>query len=162
MTKKITEDMVWSEWTDELGNTYRPGDIVAIAIINGRSPQMIIARVDRINKVNSYGEEIRTNKQFELDEPIRQVRECYVLKRRKQNDAYYNRYYAERDSTHVCVPECTEWWQTSEVRNVPSCTVKATPIADLRGFGRSRNHDGKVKSNTYSIPENIIFIEKGS
>lgn len=163
VAKKITEDMVWPEWVDELGNTYRPGDIVAIAIINGRSPQMIIAKVDRINKVNSYGEEIMTNKSFVLDEPVRHERECFVMQRRNEpRNLYYDRYYAERDSTHVCEPSCTEWWQTEEVRNVPSCTVKATPIADLRGFGRTRNHDGKAKSNTYSIPENIIFIEKGS
>jgi len=161
MAKKITEDMIWPEWTDELGNTYRPGDIVAIAIINGRSPQMLIARVDRINRVNSYGEPIMVNKSFKLDEPKRIERECYVLKRRGQGDRYYDRYYAERDSTHVCDPSCTEWWQTEEVRSVPSCSVKATPIADLRGFGRSHNHDGKAKANTYSIPENIIFIEKG-
>lgn len=161
MGKKITEDMTWTEWTDELGNTYKPGDIVAIAIINGRSPQMIIAKVDRINKVNSYGEEIRTNKSFVLDEPVRKERECYVLKRRNMGDRYYDRYFAERDSSHVCEPSCTEWWQTEEVRNVPSCTVRATPIADLRGFGRTRNHDGKAKANTYSIPENIIFLEKG-
>lgn len=162
MTKKITEDMIWPEWTDELGNTYRPGDIVAIAIINGRSPQMVIAKVDRINRVNSYGEAIMTNKSFVLDQPIRHERECFVLKRKNEsNTRYYSMYYAESDSTHICDPSCTEWYQTEEVRNVPSCTVKATPIADLRGFGRSRNHDGKAKSITYSIPENIIFIEKG-
>lgn len=161
MAKKITEDMIWPEWTDALGNTYRPGDIIAVAVVNGRSPQMVIARVDRINKVNSYGEEIRVNKSFKLDEPVRNERECFVLKRRGQTDRYYDRYYAERDSSHVCIPSCTEWWQTEEVRNVPSCSVKATPIADLRGFGRSRDHDGKAKSITYSIPENIIFLEKG-
>jgi hypothetical protein len=163
MAKKITEDMIWPEWTDELGNTYCPGDIVAIAIINGRSPQLIIARVERINRVNSYGEPIMVNKSFKLDEPIRKERECFVLQRRKESDRYYgySRYYAERDATHVCDPSCTEWWQIEEVRNVPSCSVKATPIADLRGFGRSRDHDGKAKANTYSIPENIIFIEKG-
>lgn len=167
VAKKITEDMIWPEWTDELGNTYRPGDIVAIAIINGRSPQMIVAKVDRINKVNSYGEEIRTNKSFLLDEPVRHERECYYVKRKKDleqqkvRSAYYDYYYNDRAETHVCEPSCTEWWQTEEVRNVPSCTVKATPIADLRGFGRTRNHDGKAKSNTYSIPENILFLEKG-
>lgn len=159
---KINEDKVWPEWTDELGNVYRPGDIVAIAVVKGRSPEMLIARVDRINRVNSSGEAIMVNKQFELDEPVRQVRECYVLKRRGQSSNYYDRYYAERDSTHVCEPSCTEWWQTSEMRSVPSCSVKATPLADLRGFGRSRDHDGKARSNTYSIPENILFLEKGS
>lgn len=153
--------MVWPEWVDELGNTYRPGDIVAIAIINGRSPQMIIARVDRINRVNSYGEEITANKTFLLDEPIRHNRECYYVKQ-KARSSYYDRYSYDRYETHVCNPSCTEWIQTTEVKKVPSCTVKATPLADLRGFGRSTNHDGKAKSNTYSIPENIIFIEKGS
>lgn len=159
VAKRITEDMVWPEWTDELGNTYRPGDIVAIAIINGRSPQMIIARVDRINRVNSYGEEITTNKSFPLDQPIRHERECFYVNRK--TDPYWNRYSYDRQSTHVCEPSCTEYWQTEEVRKVSSCTVKATPIADLRGFGRSRDHDGKAKANTYSIPENIIFVEKG-
>lgn len=158
-TKKITEDMVWPEWTDELGNTYHPGDIVAIAIINGRSPQMIIARVDRINKVNSYGEPHMTNKTFDLDEPIRKERECWYVK--QKSDPYYSRYSYDRNSSHVCKPECTEYWVTTEVKKVPTCTVTATPIADLRGFSRSKNHDGKAKSNTYSIPENILFIEKG-
>lgn len=162
MGKKITEDMVWAEWVDELGNTYRPGDIVAISTVNGKSPQMVIAKVDRINRVNSSGEELFTNKTFLLNEPIRQERECYVLKRRNMGDRYYDRYYLERDSTHVCDPSCTEWWQTTEVRKVPSCTVRAIPIADLRDFGRSRNQDGKAKTVTYSIPENIIFIEKGN
>lgn len=162
-TKKITEDMVWPEWTDELGNTYRPGDIVAIAIINGRSPQLLIARVEHINRVNSYGEPIMVNKSFKLDEPIRHERECYVLKGRKANTGrgYYDHYYNEHHKDHNCDPSCTEWWQKEEVKSVPSCSVKATPIADLRGFGRSRDHDGKAKAMTYSIPENIIFIEKG-
>lgn len=159
-SKNYTEDMLWTEWTDELGNTYRPGDIVAIAIINGRSPQMVIAKVERINKVNSRGEAHMANKTFDLDEPIRRERECHVLKRK--NDPYWNRYYYDKDSTHVCKPECTEWWQTTETKKVPSCTVTATPIQDLRGFRRwSTDQDGKNKAVTYSIPENIIFVEKG-
>lgn len=161
MAKAITEDMIWPEWTDELGNTYRPGDIVAIAIINGRSPQMLVARVDRINRVNSYGEPIMVNKSFELDEPVKHARECFYVKRRQEPPRSYDRYSWDRAQTHICEPSCTEWIQTSEVRNIPSCTVKATPLQDLRGFGRSRDHDGKAKSNTYSIPENILFLEKG-
>lgn len=158
MGKKYTEDMLWSEWTDELGNTYRPGDLVAIAIINGRSPQMVIARVERINKVNSYGEPHMANKTFDLEEPVRHERECFTLK--KRNDPYWSRYYNYDD--HICKPECTEYWQTTETRKVPSCTVTATPIADLRGFSRwSTDQDGKNKPVTYSIPENIIFVEKG-
>jgi hypothetical protein len=166
-TKKITENMIWPEWTDELGNTYRPGDIVAVAIVNGRSPQMVLAVVERINKVNSSGDEIRTNKTFDLDEPIRHERECYYLKQKREIEqrvgrpGYYDNYTYERAKAHSCEPSCTEWWQTTEVRNVPSCSVRATPIADLRGFGRSRNHDGKAKTVTYSIPENILFIKEG-
>lgn len=160
MSKKFTEDMLWPEWTDELGNTYRPGDIVAIAIINGRSPQMVIARVERINKINSRGEPHMVNKSFDLDEPIRMEKECYYVKRK--NDPYYNRYYYDQNQSHVCKPECTEYWQTEEVRKVPSCTVTATPLADLRGFHRwSSDQDGKNKPVTYSIVENIIFVEKG-
>lgn len=158
MGKKYTEDMLWPEWTDELGNTYRPGDIVAVAVINGRSPQMVIARVERINKVNSQGEPHMANKTFDLDEPVRHERECSILKRRK--DPYWVRYYNYDD--HICKPECTEYWQTTETRRVPSCTVTATPIADLRGFHRwGTDSEGKNKPVTYSITENIIFIEKG-
>jgi hypothetical protein len=161
MGKKYTEDMLWPEWTDVVGNTYRPGDLVAIAIINGRSPQMVLAKVIRINKVNSYGEPHMANKVFKLDEPVRHERECYVQKRK--NDPYYVRYYGERDSTHICSPSCTEYWQTEETRKVPSCTVTAEPVLDCRGFGRwSTDQDGKNKPVTYSIPENILFVEKGS
>lgn len=146
----------WPQWEDCRGNFYQPGDIVAIAIINGKSPQMILARVERINRINSSGELIWTNKTFTLDEPIRHERECYVIKGRKNNDRYYEMYYQD----HVCQPSCTEWLETTEIKKVPSCTVKATPILDARGFGRSTDHDGKVKAVTYSIPENIILIER--
>jgi hypothetical protein len=50
----------YDEWTDALGQTYRPGDTVAIATISGRSPQLVIAKVERINAVNSKGEQITT------------------------------------------------------------------------------------------------------
>ena len=51
-------DKTWDHWTDKLGNIIYPGDIVAVSTINGRSPQMVIAQVERINRLNSRGEEI--------------------------------------------------------------------------------------------------------
>lgn len=160
-SKKYTEDMLWTEWTDELGNTYRPGDIVAIATISGRSPQLVYAVVERINKVNSSGEPHMINKSFKLDEPVRHERECHVVKRRNSGDRYYDRYYAEQDSRHICKPECTEYWQVEETRKVPSCSVTAKPVIDARGFGRySINQDGEAKSVTYTIPANVVLVER--
>lgn len=155
MGKVIEGEKTWPEWEDCRGNFYQPGDIVAIAIINGRSPQMILARVERINRVNSSGELIWTNKTFPLEVPIRHERECSIRKGQARGERYYEMYYND----HVCKPSCTEWVETTEIRKVPSCTVKATPILDARGFGRAIDHDGKAKANTYSIPENIILIE---
>ena len=163
MSKKYTEDMLWPEWTDVLGNTYKPGDIVAVATISGRSPQMVFARVIRINRVNSSGEPHMVNKSFELEEPIRKERECYYVQRSK--DPYYRRdYYSyDRMSQHVCEPSCTEYWVTHETRKVPSCTVTAEPLIDGRNFGRwSTDQDGKNKAVTYSIPGNIVLVEKGN
>lgn len=51
-------DKEWPHWTDILGNLIYPGDFIAVATINGRSPQMVIAQVERINRLNSRGEEI--------------------------------------------------------------------------------------------------------
>lgn len=51
-------DKTWPHWADALGNLIYPGDTIAIATINGRSPQLVIAEVERINRLNSRGEEI--------------------------------------------------------------------------------------------------------
>lgn len=51
-------DKEWPFWTDILGNLIYPGDFVCVATINGRSPQQVIAQVERINRLNSRGEEI--------------------------------------------------------------------------------------------------------
>ena len=147
-------EKTWPEWTDELGNTYKPGDVIAVATINGKSPQMVIAVVERINRVNSSGDEIFTQKWFDHDEPIQRQRECYYAKNPSYG-GYYNR------PVHECKPACTMYIETGEYRKVPSCTVRARPIADLRGFGRyGSNEDGTNKAVTYSIPQNIILVEK--
>lgn len=51
----------WPEWTDVLGQKYAAGDHVAYASVSGKSPQMVIARVVRINRVNSQNKEIMLN-----------------------------------------------------------------------------------------------------
>lgn len=161
----MNTDKEWEYWTDVLGNEYRPGDLVAIATVNGKSPQLVLAIVERINKVNSRGEELTANKTFDLDEPIRHEQECYIKEQKayyeNRRGGYYDSYYRERYANHICEPSCTEYWQTTEVRKVPSCSVKARPIVDARDFGRwSVSPDGKAKAVTYSIPENIILVEK--
>lgn len=40
---------------DPLGHRYGPGSVVAIAIVNNKSPQMVLARVERINLNDSKG-----------------------------------------------------------------------------------------------------------
>jgi hypothetical protein len=48
----------WPEWEDKLGQTYKPGDTVAVATTSGKSPTLKIGVVRRINRLNSSGEEI--------------------------------------------------------------------------------------------------------
>lgn len=144
----------WDEWTDALGNTYRPGDIIAIATVRSKSPQMVIARVEKINRLNGSGEEIMTRKWFDHEMPIQRERECYNLK--SSYSSYMNR------PVHECSPSCTMYIETGEYRSVPSCSVRAKPLDDLRGFGRwGTAADGTNKSVTYSIPENIIKVSDG-
>lgn len=142
------DNKTYDEWTDVLGNTYRPGDLVAIAIINGKSPQMVIARVNKINRVNSSGEEITTRAWIEHETPI-------WKKRTRRVHQYEPNSY--RSTGYVDVEE--EYEEKGEYRSVPSCTVNATPIIDARGFGRwGTSQDGVNKAVTYRIPENIIKV----
>lgn len=55
MTEPDDAPDTWPEWVDKLGQTYRPGDFVAYASINGRSPQMVFARVLEIRRRDSKG-----------------------------------------------------------------------------------------------------------
>lgn len=50
---------LWGSYVDVLDQTIKAGDYVAYASISGRSPQMVIARVVQINRVNSSGEAIK-------------------------------------------------------------------------------------------------------
>lgn len=55
------QDRTWDEWTDSLGQVFRPGDLISIATISGRSPQLVIAQVIKINRVDSSGSPIQTH-----------------------------------------------------------------------------------------------------
>lgn len=64
MAKKVTTT---DEWKDTLGQKIKPGDIIAVATVSGRSPQLVIAQIERINTHNSKGElhVMRTHRGFE-------------------------------------------------------------------------------------------------
>lgn len=57
---KSKQDKEWSEWTDSIGNVFRPGDYVAYPVpYSTSSTQMLIGVVERINRYNSKKEEIK-------------------------------------------------------------------------------------------------------
>jgi len=100
------EELLWPEWTDVLGNTYRPGDIVCVAVINGKSPQQVIGEVIQINKSRKVDQYIDGRYQRGVLEPI--------------------------VSTHAEIGEDGRYVRTT----VPSCTVRIKPLIDARGFRR--------------------------
>lgn len=126
----------WDEWTDVLGQTYRPGDCVAIAVINGRSPQMVIARVLQINRLNSKGEE-----HYEI---CSRWDRCEPGTPGGREDVRWD----PDTRSHVGLGT----WAIQETR--PSCTVRCQPIEDARGFGRYGN-----KAVTYQFWQNIIRVD---
>ncbi len=52
----INDPDTWDNWTDGLGSPIWPGCHIAIATVSGRSPQMVVAELLRINRKNSRGE----------------------------------------------------------------------------------------------------------
>lgn len=54
-SKPSLDERCVDEWTDMVGSTYGPGDIVAVATISGRSPQMIVGEVVRILAMDPEG-----------------------------------------------------------------------------------------------------------
>lgn len=124
----------WPCWADVLGQTYYPGDTVAIAVVNDKSPQLVIGRVERINKINSKGEEI--------------TRSRLVWK----NPEEAGNYRAERE--WVTEPSCT-------VTITP--LIDARGFSRWSGTGGYRHGGAQNKENvkkvTYQFPENIIKVE---
>lgn len=171
------EAKTWPEWVDALGNTYGPGDIVAVSTINGKSPQLVIARVEKLNRINSSGKLITKRKYFDHPEPIQKTVErkrwivnptCgHEISRwtgncnmppghvgdHHNNVSWRSGYYEKYEHTFT---------ERGEYREVPSCTIQATPLVDARGFGRygKDKETGANRKVTYSIPENILLIER--
>lgn len=52
------EEKLWPEWNDFLGNSYKPGDYVVYASTWGSSTQLTFAQIVRINRFDSYGNQI--------------------------------------------------------------------------------------------------------
>lgn len=105
----------WGWWWDTLGRQFTVGDRVAVAVINGRSPQLVVVRVDRINRVDSKGRDITET----VMSPDYSVRTTY-----------------------------------------PSCTVRATPLLDGRGFRRwGTTASGEHNPVTYQFPGNMLKVD---
>lgn len=121
-------------WTDILGQKYSPGDIVAISIINGRSPQTVIARVETIFLDDSQGQPYQSAQAIKLGEGMKPIDKSIEL---TAND------------------QIVPWGKNRGMayRCYQSCSVQCTPLVDARGF--SRWSDRRV---SYTIPENIIKV----
>lgn len=58
MTTIAPPSLIWYEWTDILGQTYRPGDYVIYAGLSGRHADLTVGKVDKINRYRANGQEI--------------------------------------------------------------------------------------------------------
>ncbi len=137
--------LTYDSWTDPCGQTYEPGDYVAVAVINGRSPQMVIGKVISINRVNSKRMEIG-DFSYHYDD---RLNETYV---KMINDGGYDQ--SELDAARKALRDSRYSVFT------PSCTVTVDPVIDGRNFYRSGMKLGaKVKRVTYQFPGNIVKVE---
>lgn len=146
MAKSSRQETV-EEWEDSLGEPFRAGDLIAVAVINGRSPQMVIAEVERINTTNPKGERhtkrVRTGRKV----PQEYQRREYVgppmedrhgpgirtlAEQRAIDQRNREKQYDKANWKHWTETRMVDEWH--EVQNV---TVTATPILDGRGFHRS-------------------------
>lgn len=118
----------WDSWTDVLGQTIIPGDRVAIAIINGRSPQMVIAEVVQINRVDSKGK------------PLEEVKH-----ERYRDDE--GRWQYKRES----VPSCT-------FRCIPLLDARGFYRSGVPNWYDSDVEPTAPRAVTYKIPQNVIKL----
>lgn len=121
-------------WTDVVGQTYSPGDVVAVSIINGRSPQTVIARVEAIYLDDSKGKPYHETQAFRLGADMQPLDQSVTL--------------TEDDEV---VPHA--YGGGTAYRHRQSCAVQCTPLIDARGFNRWS--DRKV---SYTIPMNIVKV----
>lgn len=140
----MSKQETWDEWEDCMGNSFRPGDLVAIATVSGRSPQLVVAEVIRINKTDAKGTPIVTRQFIKHDEPIMKTRT------QKTYD-YGTRGYKE---------EIVSYLEEGEYKQVPSATLTARPIESrFTRYGQSA--DGTNKPSTYTITANWVKIADG-
>lgn len=143
-------------WKDSLGQEFRPGDMIAVAVINGRSPQMVVALVERINTTNAKGEPHTKSAWTGEMKPREVVYKTYVgpeippqpvspgyYSSVRQSD-YHEKWRAWHDEKDRLAADPANW-RIDEVKTawdevyekVPTVTVTAKPILDGRGFYRT-------------------------
>lgn len=148
MTKKTGKLAATTDsWEDSLGQKISPGDFIAVATISGRSPQMVIAQLERINTHNNEGK------------PFGAHSKAYPASAYEESD-FETRTRTRPDGTIQTLP--------GKVRTV---TLTCTPLFDGRGFHRSRGkwsfvggkyvHDGsdKVRPATYRVVGNVVKMD---
>ena len=147
MAKKVSLAKTTDEWEDSLGQKIVPGDFVAVATISGRSPQMVIAQIERLNTHDSHGK------------PFGAYSKAYPAVASEESD-FLPRTHKRYDGTTYTSP--------AHIRTV---TITATPLFDGRGFRRSRGkwsyvggvyvHDGseKVRPVTYRVVGNMVKLD---
>lgn len=151
-----TSPKTWPEWTDVLGQTYRPGDYVAVSVINGRSPQMVIGKVIQINRVDS-----KNNLIVELD------RRWEPCDEHDNGARFFNAEQAARQSRWASVSDkdmMEEGWYKTVDHYIDSCTVKVQPLLDARGFGRTGTYrwareQHMPRSVVYRLWENVLKVD---
>ncbi len=165
MSKPSKKQGTTDRWKDSLGQEFRPGDMIAVAVINGRSPQMVIAVVERINTTNAKGEPHtktawtgdmesfeRENKTYVGPDPGPQpvfhrqyggsaglAGERQARHRQEWQEWHARKAELEADPANWDVREPTVFWR-EVTETVPTVTVTAKPILDGRGFYRSGSY----------------------
>lgn len=177
MAKAKVERPTADEWTDSVGQVFKPGDLVAIATVNGKSPQMVIARVEKINLTNAKGERLvqsvptgskvtRTRPEYIGPEmPKQPGHDTWSIGWRTERDERMREYWAECNRLRG---DKANWrdvpYEVDEYHDVQAVTITATPLLDGRGFYRSgsgtRAWDKKTKPKavTYMFPGNIVKL----
>lgn len=148
-SKKTNLAKTTDEWEDSLGQKIVPGDFIAVATISGKSPQMVVAQIEKMSTHNADGK------------PFGAHSKAYPAVATDEKD-FSPRTFPRHDGTTVTYPP-----------HIRTVTVTATPMFDGRGFGRSRGkwgynpitgkyeHNGsdKVRPVTYRVVGNIIKLE---
>ena len=179
MSKPNPKQQTTDKWTDSLGQEFGPGDLISVAVINGRSPQMVIARVERINTTDPKGEPHVRRRRTGRKVPQEYARREYAGPPFKETGFRGN--YAEaraaRDHNDKLTRDPANWRTWTETRQVDeweetqNVTVTAVPILDGRGFRRSNPQrvwtgseyvtdptKPKARTVTYTLMGNIIRL----